>query len=201
MLDTISQGGSIVWLILACSIFALGTFLEKCVVIYRSRLDTEKFLNRIEELVKDEKIQEAEVLCGQHDTPVSRVVRAGISNLNSTHERVQNRMEEVALVELPRLESRLGIMTTVANVTPLLGLFGTVTGMMKAFHVIQEKAQTAAMVNPGDLAEGIGLALVTTACGLGVAIPTLVGYNYLRHYFKIIRQDMERAASRILALA
>ena len=110
-------------------------------------------------------------------------------------------MEEVALLELPKLEERLGILATVAHIAPLLGLLGTVIGMIRAFQAIQTKTETMNFVSTGDLAAGIWVALITTACGLSVAIPTVVAYNYIRHYVKIIQHDMERAASRVLALA
>lgn len=197
----ITKGGIIVWLILGCSMFALASFIEKFIVIHRSRINTDKFLTEIEILIKQNKIKAAEKLCDTFNTPVTRVVRAGLSNLNSTRERITNCMEEVALLELPKLEERLGILATVAHIAPLLGLLGTVVGMIRAFQVIQTKTQAMNFVSPADLAEGIWVALITTACGLGVAIPTVVGYNYLRHYVKIMQHDMERAASHVLALA
>ena len=201
MLSLIAKGGSIVWLILGCSVFALASFIEKFLMIHRSRIDTDQFLAEIEILVKQNRIQEAEKLCEKINAPVTRVVKAGISNLNTTRDRIENRMEEVALIELPKLEQNMGILSTVANITPLLGLLGTVTGMIKAFQVVQTKSQTVSAVNPGDLAQGIWVALITTALGLSVAIPTLVGFNYLRHHVKIIQHDMERAASRVLTFA
>ncbi|MFC1809201.1 MotA/TolQ/ExbB proton channel family protein [Candidatus Omnitrophota bacterium] len=197
----ITKGGVIVWLILGCSMFALASFIEKFIVIHRSRINTDKFLTEVEILIKQNKIKAAEKLCDTFNTPVTRVVRAGISNLNSTRERIANCMEEVALLELPKLEERLGILATVAHIAPLLGLLGTVVGMIRAFQVVQTKTQVMNFVSPADLAEGIWVALITTACGLAVAIPTVVGYNYLRHYVKIIQHDMERAASHVLALA
>lgn len=197
----IKKGGVIVWIILGCSVLALASFIEKLMVIHKTRIDTEKFLAEIEILVRQNQIGEAERLCMKYNTPVTRVVKAGITHLSSTRERIMNRMEEVALIELPRLEERLGLLATVAHIAPLLGLLGTVTGMIKAFQVIQEKSGTMNVVNPADLAEGIWAALITTACGLSVAIPTFVAYNYLRHYVKHIQHEMDRAASRILTLA
>ncbi|MBN1492654.1 MAG: MotA/TolQ/ExbB proton channel family protein [Candidatus Omnitrophica bacterium] len=201
MTSLVTKGGAIVWLILACSIFALASFIEKLVVIHRSRINTDKFLAEIEILVRQNKVKEAERLCDRFNTPVTRVVRAGIANLSATRERITNCMEEVALLELPKLEERLGILATVAHIAPLLGLLGTVVGMIRAFQVIQTKTQAMSFVSPADLAEGIWVALITTACGLSVAIPTVVAYNYIRHYVKVIQHDMERAASRVLALA
>ncbi len=201
MTDIVTKGGPIVWVTLACSVLALASFIEKFIVIHRSRINTNKFLTEIEILVRQNKIKEAERLCDRFNTPVTRVVRAGISNLSATRERIANCMEEVALIELPKLESRLGILTTVAHVAPFLGLLGTVVGMISSFQAIQEKTAVLSSVSPSDLAEGIWVALITTEVGLSVAIPTIVAYNYLRHHVLVIQHDMERAASRILALA
>lgn len=197
----IFKGGAIVWLILGCSVFALASFIEKLIVIHRARIDTDAFLAEIEMLVKQNQVREAEKLCDRINSPVTRVVKAGITHLNSTRERIANRMEEVALKELPRIEERLGVLATVAHISPLLGLLGTVTGMIKAFQVVQTHSAGTGGVSPSDLAEGIWVALITTALGLSVAIPTVVGYNYLRHYVKLLQHDMERAASRILTLS
>ncbi|MBN2266820.1 MAG: MotA/TolQ/ExbB proton channel family protein, partial [Candidatus Babeliaceae bacterium] len=147
MINLVTKGGAIVWLILACSIFALASFIEKLVVIHRSRINTDKFLAEIEILVRQNKVKEAERLCDRFNTPVTRVVRAGIANLSATRERITNCMEEVALLELPKLEERLGILATVAHIAPLLGLLGTVVGMIRAFQVIQTKTQAMSFVS------------------------------------------------------
>jgi biopolymer transport protein ExbB len=201
MTEIVTKGGPIVWITLACSVLAFAVFIEKLVVIHRSRIKTDKFLAEIEILIRQNKVKEAERLCDRFNTPVTRVVRAGIANLSATRERIANCMEEVALVELPKLETGLGILTTVAHVAPFLGLLGTVVGMITSFQTIQEKTALINSVSPSDLAAGIWVALITTEVGLSVAIPTVIAYNYLRHHVLVIQHDMERAASRILALA
>lgn len=199
MFDYITKGGSIVWVILGCSFVAAFSFFEKLWQIHAARINTEKFLFEVESLVRQNRVREAEAFCAKIQVPVSKVVMAGISSLNTSREQAQNRMEEVALVELPRLEGHMGILATVATIAPLLGLLGTVTGMIQAFQVIQTKSSAASMVNPGDLAGGIWEALITTVFGLSVAIPTIIGHNCLNHYIKVIQHDMERAASRVLS--
>ncbi|MDD5436012.1 MAG: MotA/TolQ/ExbB proton channel family protein, partial [Candidatus Omnitrophica bacterium] len=103
-------------------------------------------------------------------------------------------------LEIPRLEKHLPILATIAHIAPLLGLLGTVTGMIKSFQVIQAKAMALTPVNPGDLAGGIWEALLATVAGLAVAIPTYVAYNYLTSQIDNLIFDMERSATDLVNL-
>jgi len=107
-------------------------------------------------------------------------------------------MEDASLFEVPKLESRLTALATIAHISPLLGLLGTVTGMTESFHTIQVRAASLNPVTPGDLAGGIGEALLTTVAGLMVAIPTFVAYNYLVNHINHIILDMERGATELV---
>jgi biopolymer transport protein ExbB len=100
--------------------------------------------------------------------------------------------------EVPRLEKNLNALATIAHISPLLGLLGTVTGMLRCFQIIQQKATTLNPVNPGDLAGGIWEALITTVAGLIVAIPTYVAYNYLVNQADNLVLDMETAATELI---
>ena len=107
-------------------------------------------------------------------------------------------MEEAALSEVPKLEKNLNLLATLAHVSPLIGLLGTVTGMVQAFQVIQEKATALNPVSPGDLAGGIWEALLTTVGGLSVAIPAIVAYNFLVTKVDNMIINMERAATELV---
>src|SRR5689334_20812085 len=107
-------------------------------------------------------------------------------------------MEDASLYEIPKLESRLGALSTIAHVSPLLGLLGTVTGMTACFHTIQVRTASLNPVTPGDLAGGIGEALITTVAGLMVAIPTYIAYNYLVSRVNYFILEMERAATELV---
>ena len=109
-------------------------------------------------------------------------------------------VEEAAQLEIPRLEKHLPVLATIAHIAPLLGLLGTVTGMIRSFQVIQMKALALAPVNPGDLAGGIWEALLATVAGLAVAIPTYVAYNYLTSQVDNLVYDMERSATDLVNL-
>jgi len=195
------KGGILVYLILLCSIFALSSFIERLVKLHSCKINADLFLDQIEQLVRRDNIHEAISLCQKYNSPVARVVHAGLSHIGTSREKMTIILEEAALREFPTLESGLGILSTVAHISPLLGLLGTVNGMIKAFQVIQEKSQATGLASPGDLAQGIWMALITTALGLAVAIPTIVAYNYIFHRVEKIKHDMEKAATKALTFA
>jgi len=197
----LTKGGFLVYLILLCSIFALSSFIERLIKLHSYNINTDRFLTEIERLVSEDNIDEALILCKRFNSPVARVVYAGLVHAPMPKEKIRNCMEAAALGEFPHLESRLSILSTVAHIAPLLGLLGTVNGMIKAFQVIQEKSQATGLAAPGDLAQGIWMALITTALGLAVAIPTVVAYNYVFNRVQHIKHDMEKAATKVLSIS
>lgn len=199
MLTIITKGGVIVYLIIGCSIFALSSFIERLIRLHSFTINTDKFLDEIAVLVRSERISEAIRLCEKYNSPVARVVKAGLSHITFSKEKMVATLEEAALLEFPQLEAHLSVLSTVAHIAPLLGLLGTVNGMIRAFQVIQEKASATALATPGDLAQGIWMALITTALGLAVAIPTVVAYNYIYGRVQGIRHDMEKAATKVMS--
>ena len=201
MVTLFIKGGVLVYLILLCSIFALGSFLERLIKLHSYKINADAFLEQIEQLVKRDNVQEAIVLCTKYNSPVARIMHAGLLHIGTSREKMTIILEEAALIEFPALESKLSVLATVAHISPLLGLLGTVNGMIKAFQVIQEKSQSTGLASPGDLAQGIWMALITTALGLAVAIPTVVAYNYIFHSVEKIKHDMEKAATKALTFA
>jgi biopolymer transport protein ExbB len=134
--------------------------------------------------------------CEKTQGPLSRVVLAGLKNSHIGKVETQEAIKETAMQEIPNLEKRLGVLATIANITPLLGLLGTVTGMIRAFSVIQAKG----VGHAGELAGGISQALITTAAGLTIAIPTLVAYNYLSTKVDERIHEIEKSSQQTLNL-
>ncbi len=122
-------------------------------------------------------------------------MKAGILKHDRPKLEIKEAIEDAGVHEVPRLERRLGILSTIAHISPLLGLLGTVTGMVRSFQVIQEKATSLNPVSPADLAGGIWEALITTVAGLVVAIPALVAYNYLVSVVDNFVTEMESSAT------
>jgi biopolymer transport protein ExbB len=106
-------------------------------------------------------------------------------------------MEEASLFEIPKLENRLGVLSTIAHIAPLLGLLGTVIGMLSCFQTIQIQSAALRPVTPGDLSGGIAQALITTISGLLIAIPTFIAYNYFINRVHHFVFEIERTATEL----
>lgn len=191
-------GGPIMWPILGCSVFAFAIILERLWYIHRIRIDTKEFLSSILDKMKHHQVKDALQLCDNTICPISRILKAGILRYDRTRAQIKEAIEDASLYEIPRLEKNLSALATIAHISPLLGLLGTVTGMVRCFQTIQAKATTFHPVSPGDLAGGIWEALLTTVAGLIVAIPTFVAYNYLVSRINNFILEMEKAATELV---
>ena len=191
-------GGPLMWPILICSILALAIIIEKFLHLNKIRIDFKGFLDSIIEKLKGANIKDAVSVCEKEKAPVASILRAGILKYSASRDEIKEAMEDASLYEIPRLEKNLNALATIAHVSPLLGLLGTVTGMVRAFQVIQLKATSVSPVSPGDLAGGIWEALLTTVFGLIVAIPTFVAYNFFVSRVNSVVVNMERAATELV---
>ncbi|MCK4946752.1 MAG: MotA/TolQ/ExbB proton channel family protein [Candidatus Aureabacteria bacterium] len=198
MLEIVVKGGPLMYLIGFCSVLALTIFIERLFHFHRAQIDTEKFMAGIRNIIKKGKITEAISICDETPGPVAHIVKAGLLKHDDQKEEIKESIEDAGLHEVPRFEKNLVVLATIAHVTPLLGLLGTVTGMIKAFMRIQDISAKAGIVNPADLAGGIWEALVTTAAGLTVAIPAYVAYNYLVSRVDSLVLDMEKSATELV---
>jgi biopolymer transport protein ExbB len=195
MWDLIQKGGPMMYLIMLSSVLAFGVVIERVYHLNRARIDADKFMDSLMGVLKRNKIIEAIELCNSTPGPIAHIVKAGILKHDRSKHEIKEAIDEAAQLEVPRLEKHLPVLATIAHIAPLLGLLGTVTGMIKSFQVIQQKASLMVPVNPGDLAGGIWEALLATLAGLSVAIPTYVAYNYLVSQVDNLVYDMERSAT------
>lgn len=191
-------GGPVMWPILLCSVFALAIILEKFWQIQKVTIDTQDFLSKILEKMKHHQVKEALEICDNTKSPISNILKAGILKYDRPKLQIKEAIEDASLHEIPRLERKLSALATIAHVSPLLGLLGTVTGMVRCFQTIQAKATSFHPVSPGDLAGGIWEALLTTVAGLIVAIPAFVAYNYLVSRVNNFILEMEKAATELI---
>jgi biopolymer transport protein ExbB len=198
MWEFMQKGGPIMWPILLCSVIAFAIAIERFIRLRQEQIDTKSFMDQISKSLKRNKIMEALDLCDRTGGPIAAILKAGILKHDRTRSEIREAIEDAGVHELPRLERNLPVLATVAQVAPLLGLLGTVTGLVKAFQVIELKATALNPVNPGDLAGGIWEALLATTFGLCVAIPTYVAYNYLVSRVDGFVLDMERSATDLI---
>ena len=189
------QGGPVMWFLLAFSIAALAVIFERAWVLHKARINVNEFLAKIRKaLIVNRSIRDAVKICEQYQGPVASVMKAGLLKYGQPKEDVEKTIENAALYELGRLERRLVVLATTANIAPLLGFLGTVTGMIKSFDALAE----AGLSNPGLVALGIKEALITTAAGLFVAIPVQICYNYFISKVNKFVRDIETAANMLL---
>ena len=179
MFDIIQKGGAIIYPIILCSIIAFAIIMERLYYLSKTKIDTVAFMNNIEGALKYNKVAEAVKICEDTKGPIARIVKAGILKYDRPRQEMREAIEDAGHQEVPMLERHIKILATIAHITPLLGLLGTVIGMVKTFQVIQVKTVTLNPVSAGDLAGGIWEALLTTAAGLIVAIPVIAAYHYL----------------------
>lgn len=191
----LSNGGPMMWLILITSAAAVAVFVERVLHYHRAQINSMEFLNGVRNVLKRDNVVEALSICEATPGPVARLVKTAILNRDRGREGVRDALEEAGLLEVPRLEDKLNLLATIAQIAPLMGLLGTVMGFMSMFHELQ---QSGAFATPDRLAGGIWGALISMAGGLAVAIPTYAGYNYLVSRVNSIVLDMEKASTEIL---
>ncbi len=182
--------------ILFCSILALSIFLEKLWVLRKKKVIPQNFIVEIEHLLRSEKVSEAIALCKETNAPISRILLNGIKNFGKRREEIKEIIEEVGKREAAYLDKYVEALSTIASVSTLLGLLGTIAGMIKIFGVISYHK----VVNPSILAGGISEALYTTSAGLSVAIPTLIFYRYISGKSDELILEMEEYCLRMVEL-
>ncbi len=194
-LSFMHAGGPVMWPLLACAIISVAVMIERTWFITRASADNEVLSEQVREHLTAGKVNDALAACDEHPGPVSGLLASGIRNRNMDSDTIERTMEELALRETPLLYRRLGWLDTIITIAPLLGLLGTVTGMIKSFHVV---GSTQGLNNPNAITGGVAEALLATATGLAIAIVTLVGYNFLTEKVKEIIAEMEIRATQLM---
>lgn len=196
MVDFFTKGGIFMYPILFCSITALAIFIERLWNLRWKHVIPQDFVGDVEQLIRREKIPDAAQLCQQNSSSMARILLVGIKNFGRKREVIKEYLEEVGRQESASLERFVEGLGTIAGVSTLLGLLGTISGMIQIFSVISSQT----VVNPGSLAGGISEALITTYAGLSVAIPTLVMYKYLQSRTQTLILQMEEHSIRLVDL-
>lgn len=197
-LQILMAGGPVMWPIFLASVFALAIVIEKFWYLKKINIDTQGFLKNVMEKMKRHDTKEALQVCENTKSPIATILKAGILKYDRPRQQIVEAIEDASLYEIPKIERNLNALASIAHVSPLLGLLGTVTGMVRCFQTIQAKASTFHPVSPGDLAGGIWEALLTTVAGLVVAIPTFITYNYLVGRVNNFILEMEKASTELV---
>ncbi len=187
LVTVFKKGGVVMWPILLCSLLALAITLERAYHLRHDRIIKKDFLADVRKLSVKGEFDHALRVCKSHDVAMSRIVQAGLSRSQFGILEIERSIEAAGSHEATLLQVNLRGLGVLANLTPMLGLLGTVMGMIKAFNVISESGTG----NPGLVASGISEALITTAAGLIVGIPALAIYHFFRSRVDKFVYEME----------
>lgn len=187
--DVIGGGGTIGWIIILLSVIGLALIIDNFMNLRKQKLAPPEVVDEVEALIEAGEYQEAMELCEAEPNYFTNIVAAGLPRLNASFEAMEKSVAEMAEEEQLKLFMKIGWLSLIAAVAPMLGLTGTVLGMIAAFKVI---AATKGAAEPADLASNISLALITTLLGLCVAIPMTAAFVFLRN--RVVRTTLEIAA-------
>ncbi|MDR2613358.1 MAG: MotA/TolQ/ExbB proton channel family protein [Deltaproteobacteria bacterium] len=193
-LDLIQRGGWVMYPILCCSLVALAIILERLWALRRARVAPRSLVLSVSGLLARRQFNEAAFLCQDGESAAARLIRQGLKMTGRGRVLFKDAMEEAGRREAATLNAHLELLSVIASVSPLLGLLGTVSGMIVAFGAVAQ----AGMGNPGLLAGGIGQALLTTAAGLVIAIPAMIIHRLLAGRAEALLAELEDLGSDLL---
>lgn len=194
------KGGLVMYPIVIGSVFALALFLERLWALRREKVVPSAYRRRVRSLLRQGKVSEAEVLSQENNSAMAAIVSAALREAGQPLGNVKDAAGEVGRREVAHMERFIELLGTIAAVEPLMGLLGTVTGLIRAFQRVESLAAKGGGVSPGALAAGIWEALITTAAGLVIAIPAYVAYRYLQGRLNELAIDMEEEALEVAEL-
>ena len=193
MWEIVRAGGWVMWPIILCSIIAVAITLERLWTLQDKRVLPRELPSKVWQLIETNQVNDKVIAALEQNSPLGRLLAAGLANRHRPREILMERLEDTGRHVVHELERFLNTLGTIAGVSPLLGLLGTVTGIIRAFNVIE----AGGMGDPRALSGGIAEALIATVAGLCVAIPSLTAYRYLRGKVERVVVEMEKNAMRM----
>lgn len=197
MLEILQKGGPLMWIILLCSVVALGVFFERLIYLHKASIRVGELLGGISLLIRNGRTEEALGECSASYGPVARILQAALMRPHEERSVLQSVTTDAALLEIPKLERNLPILSSLAYVAPLVGLLGTVLGLLDAFLILSAHGGYA---TTAELSRSVYESLLNAAAGLGVAIPAFLGHSYLISRVNDIIHDMERGGIEVVNL-
>lgn len=190
-----AKGGPVMWLLVLLGLVAAVVFVERMLFLHRSQIRSMEFLNGIKNLLQKNRLMEALTLSEETPGPVAKVVKAGLRHASDEEPALRFAVQEAALTEIPVLERRINALAAIAQIAPLLGLLGTLLGMIRTFWLFNQGGNYALA---GALAGGMWEALLTAAAGVAVAIPAQVARHFLAGRVRSLVQDMEWVGNELM---
>lgn len=195
MFEIVKAGGIVMVPIILASIVAAAIFLERVWTLQLRRVVPAELTEKVWKWVEQGQITEKHIHALQQNSPLGKILAAGLANRHRTRDVINQAIEDTGRHVLHELERFINTLGTIASISPLMGLLGTVLGMIRTFNVIR----TDGIGDPAAMAGGIAEALITTAAGLTVAIPALLGYKYLRGRVESLVVQMEKEAMKLVS--
>jgi biopolymer transport protein ExbB len=193
-----TEGNTILIIIAGCSLLAMTIFFERLLHLRRSEIDTNTFIIHLRKVIQEQNIIEGVRICEEAGGAIAHIVKAGLMRHERGRDEIEAGMEIAGLSEIAHLEKNAKILSIIAHITPLIGLLGTVLGFIQAFS--EMRASGLMDISTTRVGAAMEYALVTTAAGLVVAIPTLVAYNYLVSRIKGLVLEMQITSSEVVDL-
>jgi biopolymer transport protein ExbB len=194
MFEIVKAGGPVMVPIILASIIAAAIFLERLWTLQQRRVLPAELTDKVWKWVEQRQIQDKHIVALQQNSPLGKILAAGLANRHRERSIIKEAIEDTGRHVVHELERFIGTLGTIASISPLLGLLGTVVGMIRTFNAIQ----TEGVGDPAALGGGIAEALITTAAGLTVAIPALLGYKYLRGKVESLVIQMEKESIKLV---
>lgn len=197
MLELMQKGGPVMWMILALSVLGVAVFLERFIFLHRAQIRVGEFLLGLANLVREDRYDEVRRQCLATPGPVARVALSAVLARECPRTELRDIVQEAGQLEVPRLERHLQLLAALAYTAPLLGLLGTVLGLLEAFYLISTQGGYATVA---DLSGAVYQSLISAAAGLAVAVPAFIGVGYLSSRVQDLVHDMERAGIEMVNL-
>ncbi|MGI6038364.1 MAG: MotA/TolQ/ExbB proton channel family protein [Limnochordia bacterium] len=197
MQEILIKGGPIMIPLVLCSVIAVAVSLERLIYFWRIRVDAEDLMDDIKLALQQDKLLEAMQIAKKARGPVAAMIAGGIAHYDRPREEIRQYLEEIGRHEVFKMERRLGILDVIVTISPLLGLLGTVTGIINSFNVLG--AMRGAQ-SPESLSLGIAEALITTAFGLTIAVPAMAFYYYFQSLIDRHIAEMNRRSTELIYL-
>jgi biopolymer transport protein ExbB len=189
----LTAGGPMIWVLFAIGVIGITLTIERTLYLHRGQIRARDFVGGIKNILAKRRLVEALTVCEETPGPVAAIVKAALLHAGDDAEAMRFQVQEAAVLELPALERRLGFLAAIAQVAPLVGLLGTVMGMITTFVAFQRDYMPATA-----LADGMWQALISTAGGLALAIPAHLAYHFLSGRVRAIVRDMEWGGNEIM---
>jgi biopolymer transport protein ExbB len=194
IVDTLRSSFTMI-ILMACSVVALTMIFERWLYYKHTSIDADRFFIKIKDAFRNDGIEKAISVCNSSLAPLAAVVKSGLEESNNSEAMVEI-MDAMAIEQRTKLEKNLTVLGTLGNISPLIGLFGTVIGIIRAFHSLA----VSGSAGPSVISAGIAEALITTAAGLVVAVPAVVFYNYYLRRVDTIMNEIESVSKKVMVM-